>query len=103
MIEFTLRLLFCDHLLCDQGTFCIIIRLCFGLDIKLFTDNHKNPLLNVVLDTFCQSCTFVLQKKENCIRTIVKQIMNQPQENKIIMAGKRDYRRREKRVTSNRT
>jgi len=22
MIEFTLRLLFCDHLLCDLGTFC---------------------------------------------------------------------------------
>ena len=46
---------------------------------------------------------YVLQKKENCIRTIVKQIMNQPQENKIIMAGKIEYKRREKRVTSNRT
>ena len=87
-----------------KGHFVIIIRLCFGLDIKLFTDNHKNPMLNVgkVLKGLSW-IKYVLQKKENCIRTIVKQIMNQPQENKITMAGKRDYRRREKRVTSNRT
>ena len=80
----------------------VIIRLCFGLDIKLFTDNHKKSLRDGLL-VFLSWIKYVLQKKENCIRTIVKQIMNQPQENKITMAGKRDYRRREKRVTSNRT
>ena len=83
----------------------VIIKIVFWVGYKIvFTDNHKNPMLNVgkVLKGLSW-IKYVLQKKENCIRTIVKQIMNQPQENRITMAGKRDYRRREKRVTSNRT